>query len=227
MVLRHVSSACFAEDVHTSLHFLRIGIDDWYDHNIRLFEMCLIVASMIFHSRMMYVDNGTGQSSLYFTALLVPRRSHYTLSCVRREIRLYNSKLNFDSLLNSSLYIYLLYYACIFTLGFNGHITSFCTSLMWRFITCSVLFLCRYCYFCSRTLCHVIGRLMRDLDCIVVIIVRSIFGSRGSLFITTFSLHSRRTIFAVASLYCTWCVESAFTVHKVQAVFNYCYETLS
>jgi len=153
MVLRHVSSACFAEDVHTSLHFLWIGIYDWYDHNIRLFEMCLIVASMIFHSRMMYVDNGTGQSSLYFTVLLVPRRSHYALSCVRREIWLYDSRLKFSSLWNSHyVFIFLLYAT---TFGLRRHIASW----HWSFSVVVVLYLqCVFrvvIVFTSWHMCHV------------------------------------------------------------------------
>ena len=87
MVLRCMSSAYLAEDVHASLCILcelayMIGTTTLFIYA----NMCLIVASMIFHSRMMCMDNGTGQLSLYFTVLLVSRRSHYTLSCVRREI---------------------------------------------------------------------------------------------------------------------------------------------
>ncbi len=71
-------------------------------------NLCVIVASMTFHSRMMYASNGTCQLSLFFTVLLVPRRSHYALSCIRREIWLYDCRLKFSSLWNSSLCIYLL-----------------------------------------------------------------------------------------------------------------------
>ena len=130
MVLRCMSSAYLAEDVHASFRILcELAYVIGTTTLCFCANMCLFVASMIFHSRMMYVDNGTGQLSLYFTVLLVPRRSHYTLSCVRREIRLYDSKLNFVSLLNFSLSIYLLYYVRKITLGCNGHITSLCTSL--------------------------------------------------------------------------------------------------
>ena len=88
MVLRHVSSAFVAEDVHTSFSIVcelayMIGTTTLFDCS----NVCLIVASMIFHSRVMYAVNGTGQLSLYFTVLLVPRRSHYSLSRVR-QIRL-------------------------------------------------------------------------------------------------------------------------------------------
>jgi hypothetical protein len=60
MTLRHVSSAYFAEDVHASFCILcalayLIGTTTFV--RVRV----LVVASMIFHSRVMYVSNGTGQ----------------------------------------------------------------------------------------------------------------------------------------------------------------------
>ena len=84
MVLRHNPSAYWAEDVHTSFRILcelayLIGTTTLFACS----NLCLIVTSMIFHSRMMYASNGTGQlASVFFIA----SGTHYALSCVRREI---------------------------------------------------------------------------------------------------------------------------------------------
>lgn len=128
MVLRHNPSAYWAEDVHTSFRILcelayLIGTTTLFACS----NLCLIVASMIFHSRMMYASNGTGQLASVFSLLLVPIMRYHVFVV----------KFDYTMVGWSFLYHWILHYVLISYLctsfGHSGHIASWYLSFS---ITC-------------------------------------------------------------------------------------------
>jgi hypothetical protein len=187
----------FADFVHASLwHFWLVR------PHCSFVRLCVcMVASIIFHSRMMYADNGTGRLSLYFTVLLVPRRSHY---------RYHVFVLKFDYIVRWSLIHFwiLLYTFICFIWIYTASLWAF--HLIVYVVVSDIFATCLCGIFVVISDCRVLGRSIRECNCVSSSSSSSLFASRGILYLAT--CHCPRDVFKLTvhhsggSLHriCTW-----------------------